>query len=1005
MKALAAILGQRRLLLSTALFLAALGAFAWHAMPRQEDPTMPEMWALAVTPYPGADAETVERLVLDPIEEELAEVDAIAHINSIARADAAVVSMELHPGMDTEEAWDEVEDALERAARDFPANAGEPSLDHEMPTRSIVLAITGSQDRLALAEGAEELARRLRHLPTVAEAKVEFDPGEQVTIALDEAAARRLGLSPASLQRQLEAATSGVPGGAIRVGGRITSLRPNTELGSAEEIAAIPIVLASGAAVPLGEVATVRRAALEPESSRMRHAGRPAVALGLVPRDGVHVVDFGAAVREELAAAAPSLAPLTVEEVTFQPDRVQARLDDLGASLLLSVLIVAGLLLFFMGPRLGLVVAAIVPLVGLGSLAIYAVGGGVLHQMSIAALVIALGMLVDNAIVVAENVQRRIDEGVPRREAALAAVRELAVPLAAATATTLAAFVPMLMSEGPTAEFTRALPIVIMLSLVVSYVFALVITPTLSAMALRPSRGGNERSDRLSTRLGRFAVDRKFLVLAGTLLLVGSSAAGAGAVGQQFFPASDRNQLLVSLTLPEGAHIEEIDAATRRLEAAFSDQPGVRAVTAFAGRGAPTFYYNVMTQPNSPHLAQVLVTTGTPRDVPPLADFARHFVADELPGVEVVARGLEQGPPVVAPIALRITGAELAELDLAARAVLAEVRAVDGTLDVRHDVGLGVPSMRVAVDDAAATRAGFSRADVGLSLLRQTRGLSAGELRTGADPIPIVLRGAAGEDFAAEAVETLDVVRPGAPPLPLTQLAQTSLSWRPAVIRHRDHLRVVTVNAELASDMPFSVAEAALAPRIAALELPPGVEVAFGGASEGSDKANAAIAMTVPIGIFLLLFILLIEFNSFRRVLIVLLTVPLAAAGIVPGLLLFGQSFGFMSMLGVVALGGIVVNNAIVLLDVTERRREEGASVRDALVDAVRLRTRPILLTTGTTVAGLLPLMMSETTLWPPLASAMISGLLASTVLTLLAVPALYSVLFREKRAGETATA
>jgi outer membrane protein TolC len=421
-------------------------------------------------------------------------------------------------------------------------------------------------------------------------------------------------------------------------------------------------------------------------------------------------------------------------------------------------------------------------------------------------------------------------------------------------------------------------------------------------------------------------------------------------------------------------------------------------VASFIGRSAPKFYYNIMQVPFSPHLAQIIVETRTVADVGPTLEWVRAFAAAEMPEVELVARKLEQGPPVDAPVEVRLFGREFQALHTAADQVAGLLRGIDGTQDVRHDMGPGAPTVRFAVDDAAAARHGVTRADLARALYGRTRGLPVGELYIGEDPIPVVIRSSAGENLTMAHLETTGLTATDGGIVPLAQVARLETVWRPAVIRHRDGRRVVTVSSQLTQGATFSQVLDRLNPLLPEVDLPTGVDIRFGGDTEGSGEANTALMRSFPMGVLVLLGVLLAEFNSFRRVAIILATVPLAAAGVVPGLLLNDQPFGFMSLLGVIALVGIVVNNAIVLLEVVEARRREGAGVEAALIDAVARRIRPILLTTATTVAGLLPLAFSPSTLWPPLATAMISGLLAATLLTLLVVPAMTTLVFRPRR-------
>jgi len=999
------VLRSRRLVLTGALLLSVSGAAAWLTMVRQEDPRLPDFWGQVVAPYPGADAETVERLVLSPIEDSLAQVSQIKEITATAYDEVAVILIELRGDVsDYREAWDDVREALDEARLDFPDGVGEARLDEDQQDQdSVVLAITGAPDPLRLLAGARRLRDELLVLPLVARVSLVASPGEQATIELDDAAARRLGQSAGQLAAQLAARDRVIPGGSLRLGGKTVRLRPHSEFASVDEMAATPVTLRSGSAVPLRELARVHLGPEEPVASLMRIDGEMAVGLAIVPRRAVNLVDFGNEVRERVARVAERLQPLQVREVMFQPLRVKTRISQLGRSLLLSILVVAGVLFLAMGTRLGLVVVAIVPLVAMSSLAVYAWGGGVLHQISIAALVLALGMLVDNAIVIAEAVQWELDRGRPAKAAALQAVRDLAIPLAGATGTTVAAFVPMLIAEGPTAVFTRAIPVVIMLTLSVSYLYAVLVTPILSEMILRPreTRGGSF-SGRIGQLFAHLAIRRPARVLAIAGLLVLASLVLARSVPQQFFPSSDRNQMVIDLKLPEGTHLDTTDAASRELERALLGRPEVAAVASFIGRSAPKFYYNILPVPWSPHFAQLVVDTQREDQVDGVLSWLRGFARSHLTEAEVVARKLEQGPPVRAPVELRIYGRDLQDLTTTAQRVAEEVKAVPGTIDVRHDVGPGAPVLRFLVDDAAAARFSLSRADVALALYGRTRGLPVGELRTGDDPIPVVVRSAAGERMPAEDLQSVDVAAPDGRAIPLGQLARLETEWRPAAIDHHNTRRVVRVLAQLEPGAAFSDVMSNLRPRLRALTLPADVEIGFGGDAEGSEEANSAMLVTLPIGLLLLFGVLLAEFNSFRRLFIILVTVPLAATGVVPGLLIGDQPFGFMSLLGVFALVGIVVNNAIVLLEVVESRREEGATIDEALKDAVARRIRPIFLTTATTVAGLVPLAFSQSTLWPPLAWAIISGLTASSLLTLLVVPALYRLLFARSWAAPT---
>jgi multidrug efflux pump subunit AcrB len=991
--------GQRRLILAVAVVLALVGLAAWHGMIRQEDPSFPYRAGFVLVSYPGADPERVERLVLEPLEEELAEIEEIDFIQSTVRAGQATVRLRLQDYVyDTDTQWDRVRAAVARAEQQFPDGVGKAFVDDRLvDNASAVVVVSGAADLLTLSEMAERIEKRLFRLSGVSRVEIVGDPGEQVTIAYRDSVAVRLGLTPESLAAQLGARNQVRGGGTVLVAGKTATLRPETEFRDIDEIRRTPIALPGGGSIPLSEIATVTHGPAEPGGEFMWVNGAPSVGLAIiVERDKVHIVDFGERLKAFVETMRDEFAPRQLDVILFQPDYVQARLAELGFSLLLGVGIVATILILAMGLRLGLLVASVVPLVTLSALAIYAIGGGVLHQIAIAGMVIGLGMLVDNAIVMVEQIQWHIDRGMHRREASITAVKELAGPLGSATGTTLAAFVPMFIAKGNTADFTRMIPGMVMLTLTVSYFFAILVTPGLSEFVLRPTRGADEGLlSRLGRRLGALAVRNSVVILIAAVLLIGLAAYGARFVDRDFFPNTARPEMVVDLNFAEGTHISTTSAAAVEMAAALQALDQIKDVYAWTGFSGPTFYYNLTENPRSPHIGRLAIMARSADDLQYIFEWARAYAKDRLPDVEVVPQRLGQGPPVQAPIEIRLFGDDFTRLRSATERVLDLVRGTEGTADVRETLGAGTPTLVFEIDDANAARFGLDRSDVADALLGRTLGIQIGQYRAGLDPVPIVLRSPEGQRFSTDYLETAYVFSPLGEAVPLAQLTTSSLRWQPSAIQHRDLQRVSTVLSELADGYPFGNVTAELQRRLADIDLPTGISLEFGGKLESSGDANLAIFSAMPVGIVLLLVFLLLEFNSFRRLAMVLVTVPLAATGVVPGLLLTGNPFGFTALLGVIALAGIVVNNAIVLIDVIDRNLEAGWDLTDAIADAVARRTRPILLTTVTTVAGLAPLTLTESTLWPPLAWSIISGLLASTVLTLLVVPAMCRYLLR----------
>ena len=607
-------LSRWRIVVSVAVLLSASGAAAWQLMPRQEDPTMPDRVGVVRVEYRGADAERVERDVVLPIERELAGIEGIVHVSAQARASYAVVELELSGGIhDTAEVWSEVAQALDRARADLPAEAGEPVLEHHLTyTESIVLAVTGSSDERALLAGAERLKQALLRHPDVADVHVAPDADEIVTIELEEGAARRYGIDRGALVAQLATRIQAVPGGDLRAGSRTAILRPNMEYASLEELESTPIAVAPGALVPLGELARVRPE-VELGEGRVRYDGVPAVTVGVEPRPGVHAVELGDDVREIVARETRGIAPLRVDELVYQPEHIEARIAGLAQDLVGGAVLLVVMLVVFMGRRLGFVVGACVPVVTLSTLALYYFGGGVLHQISIASLAVALGMVVDNAMVVVEDMQRRIDLGEPNDEAARSAMRTLALPMGSATATTIAAYLPMLLAQSKTADFTRTLPALVTLALLVSYAAALFFVPVVAARFLRPSRRRGVASvSALGARLARFSVDRYPLVIGATIALVACTGVLGLALDTQFFPHAGRSEVLVSIELPGRHRLRRGRRGVARVEAALAARADVRTVAAFIGRTAPKFFYNLPVAGRAPSRAQLVVVAREP---------------------------------------------------------------------------------------------------------------------------------------------------------------------------------------------------------------------------------------------------------------------------------------------------------------------------------------------------------------------------------------------------------
>ncbi|WP_237133954.1 efflux RND transporter permease subunit [Pseudohongiella sp. O18] len=993
------VLARPRLVMLIMVMLCLSGLASYGSMARQEDPQFPSRNGLITVDYPGATADAIERLLLEPLEDELAQVEEIQEFTATARTGVALLSISLQETIyDTDPAWDRVRQAMDRAQREFPAGTGSPELDDRLTgLPAVVLAIAGSPSIVELSLAAERLKRGLAGLPGLSRIEIEGDVDEQITIAVHDAELLRLGLTPASIAGLLSQRNELVPGGFLVAGQQRVALRSNTEFESVDALRHTQVMLADGGTLPLGSIADIWRGPVEPAQPATYQDGERVVTVNIYPRtNSIDAINFGRAVRERVAGLRGQLAPLEIREMFFQPDQVAERLTDLQQNLIVSMLIITGVVFLGMGWRMGLLVATMLPMVTLISLGIYNLGNGVLHQIAVIGMVISLGILIDNTIVIVENIQARLNDGETREQAMQQAVSELAGPLGASTGTTLAAFTPLLLSSGGTADFTRGIPVMIMLTLSVSYLLAISVTPLLAGWFLKPAPTQRSRwFETLGKRLGQLSERAPRRIIIAGLLLVTGSFMTISLINVQFFPNADRPQVVVELFLPEGtdqAHTDQESAAVERL---IREQDNVTSVHRFVGFTGPGFYYNLPNATRAPNRARLVVNMTSLSATEPLIEWLRGDLAPRLPQMDLVAGTLAQGPPRAAPVEVRVYHDEDSARLAAAEQVFRMIKQAPGAADVRHDIDLGTPVINFTTDDASAQRVGADRNDVASALIGRSFGIAASQYRQELDPIAIVLRSSEGVRSSVPQIMSSYVYGSSQDPVPIGMIAEPRAEWQAAAIQHRNGARYYSVTSGLQADFSFSQILDSLNQQLEESPLPVGTRLEYGGDAESSGEANQAILNTAPVGILLLLFFLVTQFNSYRRVAIVLLTVPLAAAGIFPGLVLSNSPFGFQPLLGIIALVGIVVNNAIVLIDAIDQRLKQGMDINRSVNEAVTRRTRPILLTTATTVTGLLPLALSSSTLWPPMAWAIISGLLASTVLTLLVIPAVCRMVLR----------
>ncbi|HXI04573.1 MAG TPA: efflux RND transporter permease subunit [Candidatus Saccharimonadales bacterium] len=1006
-----------RITIAALLIIVIGGAAAYLGLPQNEDPGFTVRTALVLTYFPGASPERVENLVTDRIEEVVQEIPELDSVQSESRTGVSIVFANISERYhEMRPIWDSLRRKIDRVRGDLPEGSIGPFVNDEFgDVYGILVTVTGEGFSYHDLEQITDEARdELLGLDDAAKVGVYGAQERRVFVEYNDARLAELGLSAAQLKQILESRNIIIPGGSVRVGRERVALEPSGNYETLDDLKQTVIRIPGRPdLVYLQDVADVSYGYVDPAQVRVRSSGTRALALGVSLRERGSVLRLGKAVKRKLAEFR-SRYPIGVEfdVVAFQPQRVEQKVDDFVGNLLQAVAIVMLVMLLFLGLRTGLVVAALIPMAMLLTLLIMSFAGIGLDQMSLAALIIALGMLIDNAIVVSESILVQMGEGRAPLEAAVSTGNEMKVPLLTSSLTTAVAFLPFYLAKSSAGEYTGVIFLVVSIALISSWLLSLTMTPLLCVRFLRAPR--SEQGEAFSGGLYRayravlgLMLRRRWLTVAATLAFFAGTMATFPWVPKLFFPAGDRAFFTAQLYLPTGTAIETTDEVASRFERFLADElrasdgreEGVTNWAVFVGGGEPRYILNAKVEQNNPAYAFFLVNTTSWEIVPEMIRRAEDYCASNFPDVVATLNPSALGPPVDKPIQVRISGPDPGVLFGFADEVKQKVRSLAGTRNVDDDWGRRTKKLRVEINQPRARRAGVTSQDVAVSLQTTLSGIETTQLREGGDLVPVTLRSVAADRQDLGKIETLNVYSQATgAAVPLRQVADVRVAWEASKILRRDRRKTVTVEADTAAGTTASVVNASLVPWLEARsrDWPPAYSYELGGEIESSVKAQKSIEEKLPVAGLLILLLLVGQFNSFRRPLIILATIPLGLIGVVLGLHLFHSYFGFMTLLGIVSLSGIVINNAIVLLDrIRIEIDENGLDPRQAIPVAAQRRLRPILLTTLTTIGGLVPLYLGGGPMWEPMAVAIMCGLAFATALTLGFVPVLYAIMFR----------
>ena len=1021
-------LTHRPVVLAFVVLILAVGSFNFATMPRREDPDIVVRDVLVITAWPGAPAIRVEELITDPIEDVIVEISEVSTIESKSMVGLSIIKVTASDDVQNmDQVSDDVRAKVESVQALLPQGAAPSLVNSDFgDVYEIVFAIhqdagatRSSQDAYSprdLEVFAERIEEELELLDSVRRVELWGVQPEHIYVEVDSADWARLGVTAGQLRDLFQARNIVVPGGQIDTDESRYAVNPGGEFTSIEQMRGL-IVDRVGGTLPvrLGDLPVrIERRYQEPPPAitRLTQPGAPhelSLVLGISMKSGRNVTEMDGEVEAALARLRSSFLPpdLTLTRINDLPRQVSTRIEDFQVNLLQGVLIVLGVALVAMGWRAAVIMASAVPLSMIAAFAVARYLGIELEQFSIASLIIALGMVVDNAIVVSDNAVRLMRSGVSRFDAAIQGAQDLAIPILTSTLTTIAAFLPMLTMQGNVGEYVASLPVVVALTLTASYFVGMIVTPTMCALLLKPDSRPEGRSGGAAL-LGRYddvirwCMSRPGRVLATAGMLFLASLTLLPIIGTQFFPSGSRDQFLVKVWLPEGASIAATSRVVRDIEAEILDASPfetndgevhrLRNVTTFVGTGGPRLMVTQEPEYDYPYFAMLLVNTTDSEYTDEYARDIRERLA-RIVEARVTVNLFMLGPPISDPVAFRLSGPDRDVIDRQAREMVMLFKQVQGTRAPYSN--WGAPSLQgeIDIDADAANLAGVTNADVAFTTSSLLSGTLLTTYREGDHRVPVMLRTVREQRQSLSDLADI-YVNGQSGKVPLDSIATVAPSWQPAVIARRGGVPTVTVGAQVDDGELANTVANRLRPRLEEMlaTLPPDYFLEDGGELEETAAAQGQVIRAVAVSIVLMILVLTVQYNSVVKPAVILFAVPMAMIGVLTGLFVTGWAMGFMAMLGILALGGIVINNAIVLVDFIETKVAEGADLRQAIASAGRERMRPIVLTTLTTIGGLLPLSLFGGALWAPMTNGMIFGLIFSTVLTLIVVPTMYLV-------------
>jgi multidrug efflux pump len=1001
-------LNHRAIVLFLIVVIAIGGVLGFTKLGQLEDPnfSVPSMTAVVI--WPGATAQQIQDEVLNRMEKKFEQLDHFEKVKTYARQGYGGMTITVAGGTsheDQREAWYQARKKFGDIKLELPDGVIGPIFNDEYgDVTGLLYAVKGDGvSQWELSDVAEDIKRRLLKVPMVKKVDIYGKQAKKVYIEFSNERLAALGITPLMIAESLRNQNSVLPSGSIDTNGDRVIVRVSGQFNSVDDIRNVPIA-AGGRVIKLGDFTTITRGYEDPPMYTVRHNGQQVIMLGVVMTNDGNIVDFGKAIEKAVANVQGELPyGVELERVADQPTVVSESIWEFERSLMEALAIVLAVCLLSLGWRTGIVVGLSVPIVlGVVALVMLAAGWN-LERVSLGSLIIALGLLVDDGIIAVEMMVVKMEEGWDRLKAAAFSYTSTAMPRLTGALITIAAFMPIGFSKSTTGEYAGGIFWIVGTAVLFSWVVSGLITPYLAVKMLPKDFGkGHHGADPYDTPLYRklrgligFALERRWWVIGATVAALGVAIAGSQFVPQQFFPNSSRPELVVELRLKEGSSFAATTEQVKKMEAVLAKDDDVKFYTAYTGAGQPRFYLSLDPELPNPGYAVFIVMTKDTEARERVRSRLMASVNDAFPQVWVRVTRLELGPPVGFPVQFRVVGPDTQKVRSIAREVEAVVASSPKLRDVQLDWNDPVRTLRVDLDQDKARSLGLAPADVAFVTQTFMNGATLSQLREHEDLVDIAARAVPSERLNIDTLKDVNLYTRDGTVVPLSQVARVRYALEEPVLWRRNRDMAITVRADAKDGEQGVSVTQEIRPMLKDIEakLPAGYRIDVGGAVEESDKANRALLAVAPAMLVTILTILMLQLQSFSRMTMVFLTAPLGLIGVVAALLIFQAPLGFVAILGVTALCGMIMRNAVILVDQIQSEMAQGVDPWNAVVDAAVHRTRPVMLTAAATVLAMIPL--TRSIFWGPMAIAIMGGLTIATVLTIFFVPALYAAWFR----------